>query len=325
MRDLHYCPLLYVYIDTYRLVELLNDRSSVQIPFNVPPPTTTTNIRLYINLQSVDNYMRWHENSAIVAHLSVLSSYSGVSLPVNNTILPVVTLTGPNGSEGTTVDIPLNRESLSLDQCYDNLQNLNHTYISVKVNIHSPPMYTQLGEYDFIISLFLYSPERLALNITLSHEFPPDSYTVTVNIVSSGKPYTVLINLLNATMHVCIYVYMFSSTFTLLDGQMPGDNSQKLIEGKSYNTLCVSLYTYTELYLPFNLHVHAGVDYLTFLEQEHMEQIFRNQDGSSTSINIPTGLPFENSIQTTAFVSEKYPFNIYYLPNSIMHYIFVKG
>ena len=35
-----------------------------------------------------------------------------------------------------------------------------------------------------------------------------------------------------------------------------------------------------------------------------MEPISRNQDSSSNSVNIPTGLPFENSIQTTAFVSE---------------------
>ena len=41
-----------------------------------------------------------------------------------------------------------------------------------------------------------------------------------------------------------------------------------------------------------------------------MEQIPRSQDSSSASINIPTGLPFENSIQMTAFVSEKYLFNI---------------
>ena len=58
-----------------------------------------------------------------------------------------------------------------------------------------------------------------------------------------------------------------------------------------------------------NYWLSAGVDYLTFLEPEHMEQIPRNQDSSSTSINIPIGLPFENSIQTTAFVSEKYLFS----------------
>ena len=166
-------------------MELLNDRLSVQIPFNVPPATTTTNISLYINLPNIDSYIRWYgENSTMVAHLSVLSSYSGVSLPVNNTILPVVTLTGPDGSEGNTADILLSRESPSLDQCYDSLQNLNHTYISVPVNVHSPPMYTQLGEYEFIISLSLYSPESSRLNSSLSYR--TDSYTVTVNIVSLG-------------------------------------------------------------------------------------------------------------------------------------------
>ena len=170
-------------------MELLNDRLSVQIPFNAPPATTTTNISLYINLPNIDGYIRWYdENSTIVAQLSILSSYSDVTILVNNTILPVVTLTGPDGSEGTTADIPLSKESPSLDQCYDSLQNLNHTYISVQVNVHSPPVYTQLGEYDVIISLSLYSPESSILNSSLSSQ--TDSYTVTVNVVSSGKPCT---------------------------------------------------------------------------------------------------------------------------------------
>ena len=59
----------------------------------------------------------------------------------------------------------------------------------------------------------------------------------------------------------------------------------------NYKLHCIRLYS-------------AGVDYLTFLELEHMEQIPRNQDSSSTAIKIPTGMPFESSIQTTAFVSE---------------------
>ena len=62
-------------------------------------------------------------------------------------------------------------------------------------------MYTQLGEYDFIISLFLYSPESSALNSSLSNEPQPDGYTVTVSIISLGKPSTVFY-LLNATTHV---------------------------------------------------------------------------------------------------------------------------
>ena len=113
-------------IVTYFLVEWLDisNHSSVQTPFNVPPPTTTFNISLYINFPLIDNY-----GAIIVAHLSVhLSSYSGVSIPVNNTILPVVTLTRPDGLEGITAVIPLSREFLYLDQCYDSFQNLNHTY-----------------------------------------------------------------------------------------------------------------------------------------------------------------------------------------------------
>ena len=187
--------------DTYHLVELLNDRLSVQIPFNAPPNITTTNISLYINLRNIDDFTRsYDEDTTIVAHLSVLSSYSGVDPPADNTILPVVTLTGLNGLEETTAVIPISRKS-PLDQCYDSLQNLNHTYINVQVNVHSPPMYTQLGEYDFIISLFLYSPESSALNSSLSSEPQPDGYTVTVSIISLGKPSTVFYSL-NATTHV---------------------------------------------------------------------------------------------------------------------------
>ena len=177
-------------IVTYFLVEWLDisNLSSVQIPFNLPPPTTTFNISLYINFPLIDNY-----GAIIVAHLSVLSSYSGVSIPVNNTILPVVTLTRPDGSEGITAVIPLIREFLYLDQCYDSFQNLNLTYFSVQVHVHSPPMYTQLGEYEFLISLFLYSPQSSALNSILRND-AYGSYTFTVNIVSSGKPCTVLLN-----------------------------------------------------------------------------------------------------------------------------------
>ena len=93
-----------VHVGIYHFGELLNDRSSVQIPFNVPPATTITNINLYINLPYINNYIRrYDENSTIVAQLSVLSSYSDVSVqPVNNTILPVVTLTGPDGSQVLT-------------------------------------------------------------------------------------------------------------------------------------------------------------------------------------------------------------------------------
>ena len=173
-------------------MELLNDRSSLQIPFNAPPNITTTNISLYINLPNIDDFTRsYDEDTTIVAHLSVVSSYSGVDPPADNTILPVVTLTGLDGLEGTTAVVPISRES-PLDQCYDSLQNINHTYISLQVNIHSPPMYTQLGEYDFIISLLLYSPESSALNSSLRYQ--TDSYTVTVNIISTGKPCVILFN-----------------------------------------------------------------------------------------------------------------------------------
>ena len=81
-----------------------------------------------------------------------------------------------------------------------------------------------------------------------------------------------------------------------------------------YGFLSMSLYNYVAI-LPFK-----GVDYSPLLEPEHMEQIPRNQDSSSTSINIPTGLPFENSIQTTTFVSEKIFIQCY---ESLFNFVFI--
>ena len=91
----------------------------------------------------------------MVARLLVVSSYSGIDLPVNNTIVPVVTLTAPNGTESMTVDTLLNNTQFHIEQCYESFLKQNHTYINVPVNIHSPLMYTQLGEYDFTITLDL--------------------------------------------------------------------------------------------------------------------------------------------------------------------------
>ena len=47
---------------------------------------------------------------------------------------------------------------------------------------------------------------------------------------------------------------------------------------------------------------YAGIDYLSFLDLDFTDLIYSTQDGSSHLISLPTGLPFGNSIQTTAYV-----------------------
>ena len=174
----------------YNLAQFLNDQSMVQIPFNAPPTIITTNISMYINFPRVNDYIRWYGNgnSTVVARLSVVSSYSGIDLPVNNTIVPVVTLTAPNGTESMTVDILLNINESYIEHCYDSLLNQSHTIVNVPVNIHSPLMYTQLGEYDFTITLDLISPDSSSLNDQLRYN-TDDTYTLTVNITNTGKKY----------------------------------------------------------------------------------------------------------------------------------------
>ena len=174
----------------------------VQIPFNAPPTIITTNISMYINFPRLNNYIRGYGNgnSTVVARLSVVSSYSGIDLPVNNTIVPVVTLTAPNGTESTTTDILLNINESHIERCYDNFLNQSHTLVNVPVNIHSPLMYTQLGEYDFTITLDLVSPDNTRLNTVLGYS-NDDTYTLTVNITTTGK-LTLIINESIITMSV---------------------------------------------------------------------------------------------------------------------------
>ena len=50
--------------------------------------------------------------------------------------------------------------------------------------------------------------------------------------------------------------------------------------------------------------LREGVYYLPFLEFNKSFQLTKEQDNSSPAITIPTGLPFDNSVQTQAFVSE---------------------
>ena len=122
----------------------------------------------------------------MAARLSVVSSYSGIDLPVNNTIVPVVTLTAPNGTESMTVDILLNINESHIERCYDSFLNESHTIVNVPVNIHSPLMYTQLGEYDFTITLDLISPDGPS-NFNNQLRYRKDTYKFTVNITNTGK------------------------------------------------------------------------------------------------------------------------------------------
>ena len=122
----------------------------------------------------------------MVARLSVVSSYSGIDLPVNNTIVPVVTLTAPNGTESMTVDILLNINESHIEHCYDSFLNQSHAIVNVPVNIHSPLMYTQLGQYDFTVTLFLdSSPHGTFLDSLLRYQ--DDDYILKVNITKNGK------------------------------------------------------------------------------------------------------------------------------------------
>ena len=142
---------------------------------------------MYINFPRANDFIRWYGNgnsAKIVARLSVVSSYSGIDLPVNNTIVPVVTLTAPNGTESMIIDILLNINESHIERCHDSFLNQTHTLVNVPVNIHSPLMYTQLGEYDFTITLDLISPDNTGLNSQL--QYYKDTYKVAINITKTG-------------------------------------------------------------------------------------------------------------------------------------------
>ena len=145
---------------------------------------------MYVNFARIDNLIEWYGNgnATIVARLSVVSSYSGIGLPVNSTIAPVVTLTAPNGTESTIVDILLNINESHIERCHDSFLNQTHTLVNVPVNIHSPLMYTQLGEYDFTITIDLISPDNTRVNTLLQYfniYYGTETFNLTVNI--TGK------------------------------------------------------------------------------------------------------------------------------------------
>ena len=172
------------------MIEFITDDSLVQIPFNAPPSDIVTNISLYINFPLIFDYIRWDggdSNSTVLARLRIthVSSYSGISLPANNTILPVVTLTAPDGTEGAVIDIPLKNDSRYIKHCYNALQNITHSFTSVQVNIRSPLIYTQLGHHDFIVEL----DDLFTTDYTLYYlpGYLSGGYTLTVNITSNGN------------------------------------------------------------------------------------------------------------------------------------------
>ena len=175
----------------YYLAEFLNDSSTVQIAWDNPPATITTTIALYINFNSY--YFSYYDTTnTIVARIEVISIYSSTSLPSNNTIVPEVTLTNPNGSERSSLELALTNVTAGIEYCYDVLQNINHTIYHVQANIHSPDMYSQLGEHNFAIKLSFYSPDNLQLNRNLQYQ--NDTYALTVNITTAGMFYDIWYN-----------------------------------------------------------------------------------------------------------------------------------
>ena len=187
---------MFCFPEIYHLVKFLNEHSLVQIPFNAPPSIITTNINFYINLPVIFDWFG-SSSSTLVARLTLVSSYSGISLPVNNTILPEVTLIAPNGTEGAVIDIPLKNDSAYAKHCYKTLQDI--AFLSVQVNIHSPLMYTQLGQHDFVVELKLFSP---SLNVPL-HYLYRDSHTLAVNITNDGNLHLQTLHVLSYN-HLCI-------------------------------------------------------------------------------------------------------------------------
>ena len=183
------CNFMYVCMRSFPennyMAEFLNDHSLVKISFNAPPSSITTNIDLYINFPHIFDYIRWFgsSNSTVVARLTLVSSYSGISLP-NNTILPVVSLIAPEGTEGAMIDIPLKNDSRYIKYC-NTFQN--STFISVQAKIHSPLTYSQLGQYDFVVELELFSPDSTSLDSKLQRYYWRDRHTLTVNITYNGN------------------------------------------------------------------------------------------------------------------------------------------
>ena len=165
----------------------------------------TTTIRLYINFGNYFFYS-YEANATIVTRIQVFSVYSGTSVPANNTIVPGVTLTNPNGTEGSSLEITLKNTMAGIEYCYDELQNTNYTFFHVQANIHSPDMYSRLGEHNFTIKVTFFSPESLQLTQNL--QYRTDTHTLIVNITTTGMFYCDSICKVNYDncnlIHICL-------------------------------------------------------------------------------------------------------------------------
>ena len=175
----------------------------------------TTTIRLYINFGNYFFYS-YEANATIVTRIQVFSVYSGTSVPANNTIVPGVTLTNPNGTEESSLEMTLNNILAGYEYCHDELQNTNHRFTDVQANIHSPDMYSQLGEHNFTIKVSFFSPESVQL--TQSLQSRTDTHTLIVNITTTGMSYcdsTDKINNDNCNLiHLCLLFRWWYSTAT---------------------------------------------------------------------------------------------------------------
>ena len=198
---------------TYNLAEFLNDRSTVQIPWDNPPATITTTIPLYIDFNHYYFNFSGNTNATIVARLQVISIYSGTSLPVNNTIVPEVTLTNPNGTEGSSLEFILKNTTAGIEYCYSELQNINHTIYHVQANIHSPNMYSQLGEHNFTIRLTFHSPDSLQLTQNL--QYRTDTYTLIVDITTTSMLYKNIIPMTLIIVATELFLFVFNQMMKL--------------------------------------------------------------------------------------------------------------
>ena len=166
------------YCEVYNIAKFPNHRSVFQIPRYNPPTTITTTIKMYINFNSY--YFSYNTNATIIARLQV--TYSHTSVLTNN--IPKVTLTNPNGTEGSSLELTLKNTTAGIEYCYDELRGTNNTLYYVQANIHSPDMYSQIRKHNFTIRLTFYSPESVQL--TNNMRYMSDTYTTTVDITRAG-------------------------------------------------------------------------------------------------------------------------------------------
>ena len=92
--------------------------------------------------------------------------------------MPEVTLTNPNGTEGSSLELTLKKASAGIKYCYDELRGTNHTLYRVQANLHTPDMYSRIGNLYFNIRLTFYSPGSVQLTNDLRYR--TDTHTIAV-------------------------------------------------------------------------------------------------------------------------------------------------